>query len=160
LKPYLRRNVYAWYQRYSGLGWNIYVLDRVDDSPLNVSNFIDMSDPTVVPDVMRRGSSVTGEYSAQHSSDLVRYPLLLKYGGVYMDVGILMFGDMDRLWEEHIGNPNSPLDYAGFTMADTPDAVSIVNFWMMCSPDNPLVKRAHRIFLQTMGGQDKHDRRP
>jgi hypothetical protein len=153
MKPYLMRNVLAWYQRYSSLAWNIYVLDRQEGSPLNVSRFIDLSDPEVVPDVMRDGGSVTGQYSAQHSSDLVRWPLLLKYGGAYLDVGIIMFGDMDRLWDEHIGNPESPLDYAGFTMADTPDAISIVNFWMMSTPDNSLVHRAHRIFLKLWEGK-------
>ncbi|KAK0387001.1 hypothetical protein NLU13_5315 [Sarocladium strictum] len=153
LKPYLMRNVLAWYQRYSSLGWNIYVLDRQDGSPLNVSRFIDLSDPEVVPDVMRDGGSVTGQYSAQHSSDLVRWPLLLKYGGAYLDVGVIMFGDMDRLWEEHIANPDSPFDYAGFTMGDAPDAISIVNFWMMSTPDNPLMQRAHRIFLKLWEGK-------
>jgi hypothetical protein len=153
MKPYLLYNILAWYQRYSDLGWNIYVLDRVDGSPLNVSHFIDLSDPEVVPDVMRDGGSVTGQYSAQHSSDLVRYPLLLRYGGVYMDVGMLLFGDMDRLWEEYIATADSPLDFAGFTMAEGPDAVSIVNFWMMCGPDNPLVERAHRIFVKLWEGR-------
>ena len=153
LKPYLLRNILSWYQRYDSLGWNIYVLDTIEGSPLNVSRYIDMSDPEVVPEVLRRKPSVTGQYSAQHSSDLVRYPMLLKYGGVYLDTGMILFGDMDKLWEDHVGNTDSPIDYAGFAMGDTPDAISIVNFCMMCTPDNPLVQRAHSIFLKLWEGR-------
>ena len=115
LPPYLLRNVLAWYRRLSPLGWKVYVLDVVPGSPLNVSNFIDTTSADVVPDAFR-STALAGEYKAQHTSDLVRFPLLLKYGGVYMDVGILLYGDLDKLWTEHISNPESPIDFSGFTM--------------------------------------------
>jgi len=41
-------------------------------------------------------------------SGLVRWPLLLKYGGVYADVGMIQIGDLDRLWCETVGDPASP----------------------------------------------------
>ena len=88
-----------------------------------------------------------GRYSAQHTSDLIRFPLLLKYGGIYLDVGILQFGDIDWLWTNHITNPDSPYDFAGFTMGELPE-VQIVNFTFMCGPDNPLVRRAYHILLK------------
>lgn len=152
LKPYLLRNVLAWYQKYSPFGWNIYVLDRVEGSPLNVASFIDFSDPQVVPDVLREGA-VTGQYAFQHTSDLCRFPLLLRYGGVYSDVGNIIFANLDLLFEQHINNPDSPLDYAGLTMGDTLDDISIVNFFMMSTPSNPLVQRAHSIFLALWKGK-------
>ncbi|KAF9264009.1 hypothetical protein L218DRAFT_958828 [Marasmius fiardii PR-910] len=151
LPPYLLRSVIAWYRRYSPLGWTIYVLDRVEGSPLNVSRFIDTTSPLIVPAAFIN-SQLEGAYVGQHTSDLVRYPLLLKYGGVYLDVGILQFGDLNWLWEQVISNPESPYDYAGFTMSVPPE-ISIVNFAMMCGPNNPLVSRAHKILLKLWEGK-------
>ncbi|KAJ7248440.1 hypothetical protein C8J57DRAFT_1451951 [Mycena rebaudengoi] len=151
LPPYLMRNILAWYRRYSPLGWTIYVLNNVPGSPLNVSHYIDTSSPSVVPAAFSDGS-LEGTYKAQHTSDLIRYPLLLKYGGVYMDVGILQFGDLDYLWTDVISNPASPYDFAGFTLGAAP-ALTICNFVLVCGRDNPLVGRAHRILLKLWEGK-------
>ncbi|PSN75403.1 hypothetical protein BS50DRAFT_568065 [Corynespora cassiicola Philippines] len=151
LPPYLKRNILSWYKRYSPLGWTIYVLDNITDSPRNVSNFLDTTSRSVVPLAFTQ-RDVNGTYSAQHTSDLIRYPLLLRYGGVYLDVGILQFGDLDWIWTQHIANPSSPYDFAGFTMGDAPE-LSIVNFSFMAAADNPLVERAHRILLKMWEGK-------
>ncbi|KAF2265259.1 hypothetical protein CC78DRAFT_579672 [Lojkania enalia] len=151
LPPYLLRNVIAWYRRYSPLGWTIYVFDNVPGSPLNVARYIDTSSPSVVPAAFTNGA-ITGKYTAQHTSDLIRYPLILKYGGIYLDVGILQFGDLDWLWTKRISNPDSPYDFAGFTMGEDPD-LSIVNFAFGSKPDNPLVHRAHNILLKVWEGR-------
>ncbi|KAK5956221.1 hypothetical protein OHC33_002796 [Knufia fluminis] len=152
LPPYLLRNIIAWHSRFARSDWNIYVLDSVPSSPLNVANFIDTTSPSVVPAAFTNGT-LSGEYSAQHTSDLIRYPLLLKYGGVYLDAGILQFGDLNWMWTRHVGNPDSPYDFAGFTMGDPPDGLSIVNFAMMCTPNNPLVLRAHKILRKLWEGK-------
>ena len=151
LPPYLLRNVIAWHRRFSPLGWTVYVLDTVPNSPLNVSNFIDTNSPSIVPAAFTN-KTLDGNYAAQHTSDLIRYPFLLKYGGVYLDVGILQFGDLNWLWAEHIANPDSPYELAGFTMGDPPD-LQIVNFTLMCGPNNPLVRRAHYILLKLWEGK-------
>ncbi len=104
-----------------------------------------------MPEAFINGN-LDGHYAAQHTSDLIRYPLLLRYGGIYLDVGILQFGDLDWLWTKHITNPNSPYDFAGFTMGDEPDA-QIVNFAFMSGPNNPLVRRAHYILLKLWEGK-------
>ncbi|KAF1996222.1 hypothetical protein P154DRAFT_525782 [Amniculicola lignicola CBS 123094] len=151
LPPYLYRNVLAWHRRYSPLGWTIYVLDRIPGSPLNVSNYIDTTSPSIVPEAFTKGT-LNGTYAAQHTSDLIRYPLLLKYGGVYLDVGILQFGDLDWLWTDVISNPKSPYTFAGFTMGEAPE-ISIVNFALVCRARNPLVQRAHHILLKVWEGK-------
>jgi len=152
MPPYLLRNILAWHHRLSALGWNIYVLDTQDSSTLNVASYVDTSDSTVVPDAFRH-HQLNGEYAAQHTSDLVRYPLLLKYGGVYLDVGILQFGDLDWLWTQHIANPESPYDFAGFAMGEPPHDISIVNFALVCGAGNPLMLRAHKILLKLWEGK-------
>jgi hypothetical protein len=55
--------------------------------PLNVSNFLNTSDPHTFPRAFADGT-IYGDYAPQHTSDLVRWPLL-KYGGVYADVGLI-----------------------------------------------------------------------
>lgn len=121
-------------------------------SNLNVSQFIDTSSRSVVPEAFANGT-LNGTYAAQHTSDLIRYPLLLKYGGIYLDVGVLQFGDLDWLWNQHILNPASPYDFAGFTMGSPPSGISIVNFAFMCARDNPLIRRAHHILLKVWEGK-------
>ena len=69
-----------------------------------------------------------------------------------MDVGILQFGDLDQLWTQHIANPESRYDFAGFTMGDAPE-LSIVNFAFVCGKANPLVARAHAVFLRVWEGR-------
>ena len=152
IPPYLLRNVVAWQFRFAQLGWKIYVLDNVPLSPLNVANFIDTTSISVVPTAFIEGK-LSGEYAAQHTSDLIRYPLLLKYGGVYLDVGILQFGNLDWLWTQHIANPSSSYEFAGFTLGDPPGGISIVNFALMCTPNNPLVLRAHKVLLKLWEGK-------
>ena len=75
--------------------------------PLNVSSFLNTSDPQTFPRAFTEGT-ISGDYPAQHISGLVRWPLLLKYGGVYADVGLIQIGDLDRLWRGKVGNPFSP----------------------------------------------------
>lgn len=151
LPPYLLRNVVNWHRRYAPLGWSIYIVDTISDSPLNVSNLLDTTSTSVVPEAFIKGA-LDGEYKAQHTSDLVRYPLLLQYGGVYLDTGILLFGDLDWLWTTHIANPSSPYDFFGYTMGAPPD-ISIVNFTLMARPNNPLIRRAHYILLKLWEGK-------
>lgn len=129
----------------------MYLIDTVPGSPLNISNFIDTSSRENVPETFIN-KTLNGHYAAQHTSDLIRYPLLLKYGGVYLDVGILQFGDLDQLWTTTIANPDSPYDFAGFTMGDPPD-LQIVNFAFISGPNNPLVRRAHYILLRIWEGK-------
>ncbi len=57
------------------------VVDRALSSPGNVANFLDTSDPLLFPRAFIEGT-VSGRYAMQHTSDLVRFPLLLTYGGV------------------------------------------------------------------------------
>lgn len=152
MPPYLLRNVLSWYRRFSPLGWTVYVIDNAPDSPLNLANFIDVTDPTLVPAALIEGK-IGGSYQAQVMSDFSRYPLLLKYGGIYLDAGVLQFGDINWLWESHIANPDSPYEYAGMTMGDPPEGVTIINFNMMTGPDNPMMLRAHKILMKLWEGK-------
>ena len=145
MHPYAQRNVRIWHRRFSPLGWSIRVLDRLPSSPLNISNFLDTSDPSTFPRAFTDGT-IRGDYAAQHTSDLVRWPLLLKYGGVYADVGLIQIGDLDRLWRKTIGNPSSRfkvLSYDGGAIHGR----SLTNYFLASGRDNPLFARCHRLLL-------------
>ena len=61
-------------------------------------------------------------------------------------------GDIDALWHETVGNPSTPYDFVGFTLGGAADP-TIVNFSFICTPDNPLVERAHRVLLKLWEGR-------
>src|SRR5262245_4351734 len=67
IPPNLLRIVISWHRRFSPLGWTIYVLDTVPNSPLNVSRYIDTASQSVVP-VAFAQATLDGPYAAQHTS--------------------------------------------------------------------------------------------
>jgi hypothetical protein len=143
---YTQRNVRAWHRRLSKLGWTIRVLNRQPGSPLNISEFLDTSDPKTFPQSFIDGR-IGGDYAPQHTSDLVRWPLLLKYGGVYADVGLMQIGDLDRLWNSTIGDPSSPYEVISYNMYGG-DMHSLTNYFLASRRNNPLWQRCHRLFLK------------
>ena len=151
MHPYTQRNIRAWHRRLSKQGWTIRVLDRLPSSPLNVANFLDVSDPDTFPRAFVDGT-IGGDYAPQHTSDLVRWPLLLKYGGVYADVGLMQIGDLDRMWRETVGNPASPFEVLSYNMGGVGDR-SLTNYFLACLPNNPLFERCHKLF-QALWAED------
>ena len=145
MHTYTRRNIRAWHRRLSKQGWTIRVLDRLPSSPLNIENFLDISDPGTFPRAFVDGT-ITGPYALQHTSDLVRWPLLLKYGGVYADVGMIQIGDLERLWRETIGNPTSRFQVISYD-GNTTEYRTLTNYFLASGRNNPLYARCHRLLL-------------
>lgn len=143
--PYTKRNVRAHYRRLSKLGWKIFVINRVEGSPLGIDKFVDITDPELFPKAFIDGR-VGGTYGAQHTSDLVRWPLLIKYGGIYTDVGQLQIGDLDLLWTETVGNPDTPWDIVSYNLGPI-DHRDLANYFYMAGRNNPLFARAHKLLL-------------
>ncbi|KAI1106437.1 hypothetical protein F4804DRAFT_330232 [Jackrogersella minutella] len=145
MHPYAKRNVRAWHRRLSKRGWTIRILDRVTDSPANVANFLDVSDPHTFPRAFIEGT-LNGPYAAQHVSDLVRWPLLLRYGGVYADVGLIQIGDLDRLWNKTVADPNSPFEVLSYNIGGV-EGRGLTNYFLASRRDNKLFERCHRLLL-------------
>jgi hypothetical protein len=101
----------VWHRRFSKKGWTIRVLDGLPSLPLNVANFLDISDPGTFPRVFLDGT-IGGDYAPQHTSDLVS----LKYGGMYADVGMTQIGDLDCLWHETVGDPASRFEVLSYNV--------------------------------------------
>ncbi len=145
MHPYTQRNVRAWHRRLSKRGWVIRVINRLDSSPLNVANFLDITDSNTFPKSFTDGR-IGGDHAPQHTSDLVRWPLLLKYGGAYTDVGYMQIGDFDRMWNETIGNDDSPYEVMSNNMGGT-DVHALTNYLLVSRRDNPFFARCHKLFL-------------
>lgn len=142
---YTKRNIRTWHRRFSKQGWTVRVVDRLASSPSNIANFLDISDPATFPRAFLDGT-IGGDYAPQHTSDLVRLPLLLKYGGVYADVGMMQIGDLDRLWNETVGNPESRFQVLSYNAGDE-EEYSLTNYFLVSGRKNPLFERSHKLFL-------------
>jgi hypothetical protein len=146
MHPYTKRNVRAWHRRFSQQGWVIRVLDRLPSSLLNVANFLDISDPGTFPRAFVDGT-IGGDYAPQHTSDLVRWPLLLKYGGVYADVGMMQIGDLNRLWGGTVADPASRFDILTYNAGGVEER-SLTNYFLCSGRNNPLFARCHELLLK------------
>lgn len=76
MHPWVQRNVVDWVRRL-GQEWDVRVLDTVSGSPHNVARFVDED---MLPATFTR---MDGPHAGQHSSDIVRVPLLYLHGGVW-----------------------------------------------------------------------------
>ncbi|KUJ07631.1 uncharacterized protein LY89DRAFT_691697 [Mollisia scopiformis] len=152
MPPHYRRNVETWVRRTSRQGWTVRILNQVKDHPLNVEKFLDTKDPDTVPKAFI-DQKVGGDFSPQHVSDLVRFPLLLKYGGIYADVGCMLIGDLDRLWNSTVGDPNSKYEILTFNTGD-PTHRSLTNYFMGSLPNNPYFERSHKLLVQGLWNAD------
>ena len=92
--------------------------------------------PTHIPPSLH--GIICDDYAAQHTSDLVRWPLL-KYGGVYADVGLIQIGDLDRLWHETVSNPSSPFEVLSYDSGAS--GPGLANFFFASRRDNPFFAR-------------------
>ena len=115
-------------------------------SPLNIANYLPLNDPDVFPKAFRDGT-IGGNYAPQHTSDLVRWPLLLSYGGVYADVGLMQIGDLDRLWNETVGDVDSGFEVLWYYMGGLAQR-SLTNYFLASRPRNPLFSRYHELLLK------------
>ena len=146
MHPYTQRNIRAWHRRFSKQGWTVRVMNRLPGSPLNIANFLDTTDPATFPRAFVDGT-IGGDYAPQHTSDLVRWPLLLKYGGVYADVGLMQIGDLDKLWNETIANDDSRYEVLSYNCGGA-DERNLANYFLASRRNNPLFERCHRLFLE------------
>ncbi|KAJ3499679.1 hypothetical protein NLG97_g142 [Lecanicillium saksenae] len=142
--PTAKRTVRSYHRRFSKLGWVVRVIDREPGSPLNITNIFDISDLSMFPVAFRDGA-IGSDYPAQVNSDLVRFPLLLRYGGLYADTGVLPIGDLDRLWNESVANPDSP--YEIFTFGEA-NGQTVTNYFMAGKRNNAFFLRCHKFLIK------------
>ncbi|KAK6079470.1 capsule polysaccharide biosynthesis protein [Seiridium cupressi] len=100
--PSYRRTVLNWVQKL-GTSWTVRIVDLIESSPNNIYNFVGKE---WFPDCFNN-RTMEGSHAAQHAADLARLPLLLEYGGVWMDVGNMLHTHLDPLFWDHLTAPGS-----------------------------------------------------
>ncbi|KAI1340953.1 hypothetical protein F5Y15DRAFT_378402 [Xylariaceae sp. FL0016] len=158
MHPYTQRNVRAWHRRFSRHGWVVRVMDRRPGSPLNVARFLDIHDRDTFPRAFVDGT-IGGDYALQHTSDLVRWPLLLRYGGVYADVGLMQIGDLERAWNATVGDPASGWEILSQNCGGVEER-DLSNYFLASRKGNPLFARCQKLLLKLWsvdGGKESTD---
>ncbi|KAJ5424804.1 capsule polysaccharide biosynthesis protein [Penicillium cf. griseofulvum] len=136
-----QRNVISWVRRLSPK-WTVRVLDLVEGSPNHVSQYIPRE---MLPDVFWN-RTMTGPHVGQHSSDLIRLLLLYLYGGVWLDVGMLLFQSLDTLCWNALEDPETPYEAAAFKVSMGPELSFLFNGFIAARRGSVCIKYWHEIF--------------
>ncbi|RKU41398.1 hypothetical protein DL546_001256 [Coniochaeta pulveracea] len=145
--PWGQRNIISWVRRHDP-SWTVRVLDTVEGSPTHVSKYI--SDD-FFPDSFR-GGTMSGPHVGPHSSDLVRLPLLYLYGGIWVDVGFLLFRSLDNLCWNVLSNTSNTLELAAFAINMGPGLGMTFNGFIAARRGCLCIKYWHDTFLETWKG--------
>ncbi|PYI02042.1 hypothetical protein BO78DRAFT_454739 [Aspergillus sclerotiicarbonarius CBS 121057] len=147
MRPWTQRNVIGWVRRL-GPDWTVRVLDQVPGSSANVYHFLATSD---LPHAVNE-STMTGPSVGPHTADLIRLPLLYRYGGVWMDVGTLLLRHLDTICWNAIADPATPYEIGGFNLDVRPGVTVMMNSFIACRRGNEFIRRWHAIYMALWEG--------
>ncbi|KAL4874745.1 capsular polysaccharide synthesis protein-domain-containing protein [Aspergillus karnatakaensis] len=139
MPAWCKRNIINW-ARLNGRGWTIRVLDQVEDSTNNVQSYLP---PDLIPPVFLK-KQITGPFKGQHSADLIRGGLLYTHGGIWMDVGIILFRKLDSVCWDILADSNSPYEISVMHMGGSGTGIS--NHFIAARKNSALIKRWHELF--------------
>lgn len=148
MRPWCKRNVIGWIRRLDK-DWTVRVLDCVPDSPNNVYKFLGKDS---FPPAFNE-NRMTGPYVGAHSADLVRLPCLYEYGGVWMDVSIMLFRSLEEICWSKLTDDSTTYEIGGFVLPNNHKDHQIecgyMENWFIASPQkhNPFIQRWHAVFL-------------
>lgn len=132
MPTWCQRNVLAW-MRICGPSWTIRVMDSVPDSPNHALRYLSGEE---LPETFVKGT-MDGPYTGPHSADMLRGACLFKYGGVFMDVGIILIRSIDRICWAQLEDPKSPYQVAiPWMYGDT-----TANHFVAARKGDPFIKR-------------------
>ncbi|KAI1437060.1 capsular polysaccharide synthesis protein-domain-containing protein [Xylaria sp. CBS 124048] len=147
MRPWVRRNIFNWVRRL-GSDWTVHLLDKVPGSKTNICNYVESS---YFPDAFNDGT-MDGPSVGPHSGDLIRLPLLWKYGGVWIDAGTFLFRNLDDICWKQIDDPATPYEMAGFVIEIRPGVDCMLNGFIAAKRGNPFIKRWHDIYVALWEG--------
>lgn len=143
-----QRNIAGWVRRL-GPSWKVRVLDAVEGSPSHYLNYI--KDTSLLPQALLE-KTMDGKHVPQHSSDIIRTALLLLYGGVWLDVGFLLFRHLDDLCWDALADSNQPYEMCAFSAHMGPNVGFIFNGFIAARKDNPCIRYWHQTFVKVWEG--------
>jgi len=148
MPPWQKRNVIAWV-RMLGPGWNVRVLDLVHGSPANAFKFVD---ECYMPEHLKN-ETTTGRHAGANTSDTVRLPLLYQYGGVWMDVGIILLMHLDQVCWHKLKDPKSKFEVAVSSADPTLKSGAAENYFIAGRKGNTFIERWMLILLEAWQGR-------
>jgi hypothetical protein len=107
MPTWTQRNIINWV-RLHGSDWTVRILDTVPDSPNHALTWFSADD---LPECFVKGTMV-GPYTGPHSADFLRGAALVAHGGVWMDVGCIMFRHLDRVCWDQLADENNPYTFS------------------------------------------------
>ncbi|KAM0815760.1 putative glycosyl transferase [Seiridium cardinale] len=119
-------------------------------SPNHYSNFIPNT-TEFFPDAFVEGI-MSGTHKAPHAADLIRLPLLHLYGGVWVDVGFMLFRNLDDLCWDKLMDPTRDLQLFGFKMTISAEVAMFWNGFIAARKCCVAIKHWHGIFLKLWKG--------
>lgn len=128
--------------------WTVRVLDARPDSDNYALKF---APAELLPETFIQGT-MKGPYIGQHSADFLRGALLYTHGGVFMDVGSMLFRHLDHVGWNELEDPTSPyqISISVFYRQVTG------NHFVMARKGDPFIKRWHDLFTYLWRGRDSH----
>ena len=151
-KPWCKRNIISWVRRHSG-SWTVRVLDMVDGSPNHYSKYVPNKAAFFPAAFLQR--TMKGTHIAPHAADLIRLPLLHLYGGVWIDVGFMLFRDLDDICWKKLCDPLTPFELAGFRMTISSEVGMFWNGFIAARKGCTAVKFWHDTFVKLWEGKDR-----
>ncbi|CAJ2514039.1 Uu.00g021580.m01.CDS01 [Anthostomella pinea] len=146
MPAYNQRNLINWYRRYGKSGWQVRLVDAIPGSPNNARNFV--TDENLPAAYLE--NTLDGDWKPQWQSDLVRFPLLLRYGGIYVDPSTILLHSLGQVWDL-VASPQTPYEF--FCMRNGgDDSAQLTNFFFGCRANNALVQLAHKLYLHLWEG--------
>ncbi|KAJ0275887.1 hypothetical protein COL940_008594 [Colletotrichum noveboracense] len=140
MPAWCQRNVIDW-SRICGPSWTIRVLDVVSDSPSNALNWVKEED---LPEAFtaKKMDGPLG-YTGPHSADFLRGICLYQYGGVWMDVGSILFRSIDDLCWNQLEDTNTPYQVSAPWMY----LRGVANHFIGSRKGDPFIKHWHDLFM-------------
>ncbi|TVY83657.1 putative glycosyl transferase FCK3 [Lachnellula suecica] len=138
MPSWCQRNIVNWV-RLCGPSWSVRVLDSVPGSPTNALTY---ATADMLPEAFVKGT-MDGPYVGPHSADFLRGACLWLHGGVWMDVGILLIRDLDRVCWRQLEDPASPFEVSVPWMYGP----VMANHFVASRKGNPFIKRWHDLFV-------------
>ncbi|KAL2865895.1 uncharacterized protein BJX67DRAFT_372825 [Aspergillus lucknowensis] len=138
MPKWCQRNVIDWH-RICGRSWTIRVLDTVLDSPNHALKYIPEN---LLPETFVKGT-MEGQYVGPHSADFLRGACLYLYGGVFMDVSIILIRSLDRVCWSALEDPATPYTISTPMMYDA----YMANHFVAARKGDAFIKHWHELFM-------------
>jgi hypothetical protein len=148
LPGWCKRNIIDW-ARINGLSWTIRILDTVPGSPNHVLKYVPED---MLPEALVK-NALDGPYKGPHAADMLRGACLYLHGGVYMDVGIILIRELDRIGWEQLSDPENPKQVCIPWYHGTLPA----NHWVAARKGDPFIKRWHDLFVHLWANKTNYN---